>query len=140
MLNSKFIMAFNAATAWRTHRCDARSRHRGPGCLAAAQRSVRGIGDKVGVPVDLELVIDYVVVPHPQLALNPQDAQAPDCNRYMIPPALWDQVHYSEERGGPAPTTVGSLLGLGSSDGILTSSWPQSVNRSIGKQWNPAVY
>ncbi|GJV22655.1 hypothetical protein Tco_1375350, partial [Tanacetum coccineum] len=45
-------------------------------------------------------------VPHPQMALNPQDAQASECTLVHDPPALWDQV-YTLENVVPAPTTVG---------------------------------
>ncbi|GKG16950.1 hypothetical protein Tco_0361907, partial [Tanacetum coccineum] len=44
-------------------------------------------------------------VPHPQMALNLQDAQAPECTLVHDPPAPWDQV-YTLENMVPAPTTV----------------------------------
>ncbi|GKD55923.1 hypothetical protein Tco_1289310, partial [Tanacetum coccineum] len=45
-------------------------------------------------------------VPHPQLALSPQDAQAPDCTLVHDLPARWDQV-YTLENVVPALTTIG---------------------------------
>ncbi|GKF69737.1 hypothetical protein Tco_0202794 [Tanacetum coccineum] len=42
----------------------------------------------------------------PQLALSPQDAQAPECILVHDPSAPWDQV-YTLENVVPAPTTVG---------------------------------
>ncbi|GJW39021.1 retrovirus-related pol polyprotein from transposon TNT 1-94 [Tanacetum coccineum] len=50
-----------------------------------------------------------VKVPHPQLALSPQDAQAPECILVHDPPAPWDQVHTSGERM-PASVAACKLL------------------------------
>ncbi|GKA24101.1 MAK10-like protein [Tanacetum coccineum] len=46
------------------------------------------------------------IVPHPQLALNPQGAQAQECTLVHDPLAPWDQVHTLKDVV-PAPTTVG---------------------------------
>ncbi|GJT60757.1 hypothetical protein Tco_1004290 [Tanacetum coccineum] len=46
------------------------------------------------------------LVPHPQLALNPQGAQAQEYTLVHDPLALWDQVHTLKEVV-PTPTTVG---------------------------------
>ncbi|GKC85770.1 hypothetical protein Tco_1141487, partial [Tanacetum coccineum] len=45
------------------------------------------------------------MVPHPQLALSPQDAQAPEYTLVHDPPAPWDQVH-TLENVVPTPVAV----------------------------------
>ncbi|GKG12382.1 hypothetical protein Tco_0346619, partial [Tanacetum coccineum] len=45
-------------------------------------------------------------VPHPQLALSPRDAQAPEYTLVHDLPAPWDQV-YTLENVVPGPTTIG---------------------------------
>ncbi|GJW43142.1 hypothetical protein Tco_0071941 [Tanacetum coccineum] len=46
-----------------------------------------------------------LLVPHPQLALNPQGAQAQECTLVHDPLALWDQVHTLKDVV-PTPTTI----------------------------------
>ncbi|GKC73534.1 hypothetical protein Tco_1119417 [Tanacetum coccineum] len=53
----------------------------------------------------LRLVDGAVMVPPPQLALNPQGAQAQECTLVHDPPALWDQVHTLKDVV-PAPMLV----------------------------------
>ncbi|GJZ08391.1 hypothetical protein Tco_0542674 [Tanacetum coccineum] len=76
-----------------------------------------GIGNMVGVPRWMLWLIRWMV-PHPKLALSPQDAQASDnLHRYISSSSIGIMVTYSGERV-TAPTLIGQHSSYGSLIGI----------------------